>query len=120
MLTHIHRDFVDEAFRYIKIIHALHGDSDVGYLFVYLLLRILERLIAEYHLRIALVRFKVRKAVSCDVPSEPLSEIEDSELSPKVHKTVAGRSTGKSHDALDERSYFQKCFEAFCPIGLEG
>ena len=80
--THEDRHFVDNAFRHIQVVHALHGDGDVGYFVIYRILRSGERFVAEHHLCVAFVRLEVRKTVAGYVPSKPFSEIKDSELRP--------------------------------------
>ena len=55
-----------------------------------------------------------------DKPTEPFSHIEDTELRPQVHKTVAAGRAGQSHDALDAGADFQQTAESLSLVTLEG
>ena len=88
LLVHIHGNGVYDAFRQLEIVAGLHGDRDVRYLRVYPFLRAGERLVAEHHFAITLVRCEIGVPVMRDVSSESFSEIEQTELRPQIHKTV--------------------------------
>ncbi len=55
-----------------------------------------------------------------DEPTESLAHIEDAELCPEVHKTVAAGCAGQSHDAFDAGADFQQTAEPLCLVALEG
>ena len=88
LLVHIHGDSVYDAFRQLEVIAGLHGDGDVRYLLIDLLLHAGKRLIAEHDLAVALIRGEIGVPVMRDVPSEPFSEIEQTELRPQIYETV--------------------------------
>ena len=101
------------------MVDGFHGDGDVGDGIVDLFLRTGQRLVAEHHLSVALVRAEEGVAVMGDEPTEPLSHIEDAELCPQVHKTVAAGCAGQSYDALDAGADFQQTAEPLCLVGFE-
>ena len=55
-----------------------------------------------------------------DKPSEPLAHIEDAELCPQIHKTIAAGCAGQPHDALDAGANFQQTAEPFGLVAFEG
>ena len=81
------------------------------------LLRSGEGLVGEHHLTVALIRLEVPSAVVGDVSSQ---HVQEPELRPEVHQTVAGGCASQPHDALDAGTDFQQGAEPFCLIGLEG
>ena len=87
------------AFRHIQMVDGFHGDGDVGDGIVDLFLRTGQRLVAEHHLSVALVRAEEGVAVMCDEPTEPLAHIEDAKLRPQIHQAVRSGSAGQSDDA---------------------
>ena len=62
------------------MVDGFHGDGDVGDGIVDLFLRTGQRLVAEHHLSVALVRAEEGVAVMGDEPTEPLAHIEDAKL----------------------------------------
>ena len=102
------------------MVDGFHGDGDVGDGIVDLFLRTGQRLVAEHHLSVALVRPEEGVAVMGDEPAEPLAHIKDAELRPQIHKTVAAWRAGQAHDALDAGTDFQKSSEPLCLIAFEG
>ena len=55
-----------------------------------------------------------------DEPAEPLAHIEDAELCPEIHKTVAAGGAGQSHDALDTGTNLQQTAEPLGLVAFEG
>ena len=96
---------VHHTFWHLQVVCRLHGDSDVGDGIVDLFLRTGQRFVAEHHLPVALVRLEESVAVMGDEPTEPLAHIEDAELCPEIHKTVAAWRAGQPNDAFDSRMY---------------
>jgi len=84
------------------------------------LLRSGEGLVGEHHLTVALIRLEVPSAVVGDVSSQPLAHVQEPELRPEVHQTVAGGCASQPHDALDAGTDFQQGAEPFSLVGLEG
>ena len=64
------------------MVGGLHGNRDVGYFAVYLLLGVGQRLIAVDDGTVDLIRLEICRAVLPDEPSEPLSHIKQPELCP--------------------------------------
>ena len=108
------------AFRHIQMVDGFHGDGDVGDGIVDLFLCTGQRLEAEHHLSVALVRAEEGVTVVGDESTEPLAHVEDTELSPQVHKTVAAGCAGQSHDAFDAGADFQQTAEPLRLVALEG
>ena len=46
-------------------------------------------------------------------PTEAFSHVDDLELCPQMHQSVAGRSAGESNDTLDPGPYLHQSLEAF-------
>ena len=107
------------ALRHIQMVDGFHGDGDVGDGIVDLFLRTGQRLVAEHHLSVALVRAEESVAIMGDEPTEPLAHIEDAKLRPQIHKTVAAWRAGQAHDALDAGADFQQTAESLCLVGFE-
>ena len=55
-----------------------------------------------------------------DEPTEPLAHIENAELRPQIHKTVAAGCAGQPHDAFDTGADFQQTTESLCLVALKG
>ena len=55
-----------------------------------------------------------------DEPTEPLAHIENAELRPQIHKTVAAWRAGQAYDALDSGADLQQTAEPLCLIAFEG
>lgn len=102
------------------MVDGFHGDGDVGDGIVDLFLRTGQRLVAEHHLPVALVRAEEGVAVMGDEPTEPLAHIEDAELRPQVHETVAAWRAGQPNDAFDSGADLQQTAKPLCLVALEG
>ena len=114
------RYLVHHTFWHLQVVCCFHGDGDVRDGFVDLFLRTGQRLVAEHHLPVALVRLEEGVAVMGDEPTEPTAHIEDAELCPEIHKTVAAGRAGQPNDAFDSGADLQQAAEPLCLVALEG
>ena len=101
------------------MVGCLHGNGDVGNLPVDGVLRIRQRLVGIDNLTVPLIRLKVVGAVLGDEPPQPLTHVQDAELSPQIHQTAPGGSTGQPNDTVDLWTDFQESFEPLCAVVLE-
>jgi hypothetical protein len=73
---------VEHTLRHLEVVGGPHGDGDIGNLLVDGLLRAVKGLVGEHHLTIPLVRLEVPGAVVGDVPTQPLTHVQEAELRP--------------------------------------
>ena len=116
----IHRVSGIYQFRHLQVVGGLHGNRDVGYLAVYLFLRPRQGLVGKHHLPVLLIRPEVGGAVLPDEPAKPLPHVQQPELRPQVHQSVAARCPCQPHDAFHLRPDFHQCLEPLRLVVLEG
>ena len=91
------------------MVGGFHGNADVGNLAVYLFLRTRSGRIGET----VPVRGKVSITVLSDSLAEAFSLVQQAELRPQIHETVAAGCTRQTDDAFYKRADIPQCTEAF-------
>ena len=113
-------DLIHDALWHLEVVCSFHGDGDVGDFLMDGILCTGEGLVGEHHLSVTLVRLEVGVAVMGDESSQPLPHVQETELRPKVHETVAGGSAGQPNDALDRGANLEERSEPLCLVAFEG
>ena len=95
-------DFLRHAhqFRHLQIVCCLHRHGDVGNLVIDNFFRSRQGFVGIHHHAIALIRLEVQVPVLADISPQPLSHIQDAELGPEIHQTIAAGCTCKPDDAF--------------------
>ena len=86
--------------RHFQVIGRLHGHGDVGNLVIDGFFRSRQGFVGIHHHAIALIRLEVQVPVLADISPQPLSHIQDAELGPEIHQTIAAGCTCKPDDAF--------------------
>ena len=120
VLAHADQYAVHNALRHLQVIRRPHGNGDVSDLSVDLIFRAGPGLIGENLLHATLVGNKVGFAVPGDKPSEPLAHVQEPELCPQIHQTVAAGCTRQAYDTLHGWPHLQEALESFCLPAFEG
>ena len=109
-----------DQLRHLQMVCRPHGDRDIRDRPVDGVLRAGEGAVAVYDLTVELVRGEVFEPVVRNEPAQPPALVEQLELRPEIHQTVAGRSAREPDDASDLRPDLHQRPEAFCLGILEG
>jgi len=102
------------------VIRRPHGNGDVSDFSVDFILSTRPGLIGENLLHTAFVGNKVGFAVPGDKPSEPLAHVQEPELCPQIHQTVAAGCTRQAYDTLHGWPHLQEALEPFCLPAFKG
>ena len=114
-----YRHGVHHALRQLKVVRASHGDRYIPNATVDLSLCARLRSVREHLHAIASVGCEERIPEVCNVASEAFTHVQQPELCPQIHQTVAGRRAGQADEAFDLRSHFEEAFETLCLVALE-
>ena len=101
VLAHADQYAIHNALRHLQVIRRPHGNGDVSDLSIDFILSTRPGFIGEDLLHAALVGNKVGFAVPGDKPSEPLAHVQEPELCPQIHQTVAAGCTRQAYDVFE-------------------
>ncbi len=103
-----------ETLRHLQVVDRLHGNGDIGYPFVDLLLGARSRNVGEYDTccRIHRAGFEIGIPKAADETSQPLPAIQDTNLRPQVHQAVRCWCTCQSDPALHKWTYLPEVLES--------
>jgi len=87
--------------RHGQVVGGFHGDADISDFAVYFLFRALSRCVSEA----VPVRCKISITILSDTLAETFTLVQQTELCPQIHESVAAWCSGQPYDALYERSY---------------
>ena len=87
--------------RHGQVVDGFHGDADISDFAVYFLFRTLSRCVSEA----VPVRCKISITILSDTLAETFTLVQQTELRPQIHESVAAWCSGQPYDALYERSY---------------
>ena len=122
-LLGVHFDFVScrDAVRHIQVVQSLHGDRNVRDALVDQLLGSLFWLVLEHHAAgwIHGRSLEIGFTVASDELTQTLSSIQNSDLCPKIHKTIGGRCTGQPDPPLHIRTDFSQELKTLRLVVLE-
>ena len=95
--------------RHLQMVSGFHGNANVSNLCIDFLFRTLAGRIGKA----VPVRGEIRIAVLPDSLAQPDTFVQQAELCPQIHETVAAGRTGQPNDAFYERADIPQCTEAF-------
>lgn len=95
------------------MVRGFHRNGDIRDFPVYGLLGTGFRKVAVNDLAVHGVRHEILLPIIGNEPTEAFSHVDDLELCPQIHQSVAGRSAGEPNDTLDSGPYPHQSFEAF-------
>ena len=111
--TEIDLVFAGYEFRHLQVVRGFHRNGDIRDFPVYGLLGTGFRTVAVNDLAVHGDRHEILLPIIGNEPTEAFSHVDDLELCPQIHQSVAGWSAGEPNDTLDSGPYLHQSLEAF-------